>query len=957
MTSSNTHLISEEPLEELLLSLEAREESVVLSVSTRMGEAQIRLDRGRLALAIFGNQLGETALSSLLLHREGSYRIERASPEPGNLDELPQLGPLVRERQRKATQAAGTGRTPALRMFGTLTRTPKQLPTGLSAVELRTLSAVDGRTSSLNIVRTSRDSAPETLNALREIIRLGLVADGGTASISPTLTMGSAPSTPVPPAKHPSAPSASAQEGPRSPMSPLPPSRSPHSPPPSSRETDSSRRKSTGRWAKAPNKRGKLNHTGYSSVPPAALAADHVVLPSGLREPVDQDAHNQTGTVNVPLRPTDPRDDELLAPSARMIPEIDAAFSGSPALRTVPRRDTPTALSNATVRPERNFPAQSYQVRESEMPVPSSRLDQATLDQLGELNAALQSSRKPNLALLDGNPWERALDSSPNYLPPSEPGPPSSLGLGLPIGELPSPGSVPHPRELPGEQPSSETSDLPRVGRYEVLARLKRGGMGSVYMCRLTGTAGFRRLFAMKVLHGHLAEQRDSLEAFFHEARVLGGLHHPNIVGIADVGTPHEPYIVMDYVEGGSLAELFRATSAGRDPALVISVIIDALHGLSYAHLARDEDGEPLELVHCDVTPHNLLVGIDGTCRVTDFGIARTRREAGDPGIIQGKPGYLAPERLRNAPADHRSDVFSMGVVLYAGLTGVEPFRGATVEESSQLILHGRVQPPSKVGLRPPPALDWVCMKALAPDPNARFASAEEMSNQLRRIADREQLIASTSEVGSWVKASLGPTLAARRAASLRGTGHTDPPPPVSPSVTPPRLIDERRITSDAPSALETTGPIEAPSSHSFGDHTEIIRDNGAGRGTTVTPTSRLQKVATVSIIAAGLATVAWAVLSPTTFARFFKMQELSEPGQLPQSGEPAQSASPVQPSAEQVGTSSANIGTTDKSSAPGAVSSGASSVDPAMQGENQQVHMDDSGKIVLPRIRPSGEE
>ena len=199
--SSNHHSISEEPLAELLLCLEAREESVALSIWTRMGEAQVRLDRGRLALAVFGNQLGEAALGSLLLHREGSYAIESTSPEPGNVDELPQIGPLVRERQRRMTQAAGSGRTPSLGLFSTLMRTPKQLPSGLSPIELRALSAVDGRTNSLNIVRNSRDSAPDTLKALRETIRLGLVVDGGTVSMSPTLTMGTGLSTPVPPAK------------------------------------------------------------------------------------------------------------------------------------------------------------------------------------------------------------------------------------------------------------------------------------------------------------------------------------------------------------------------------------------------------------------------------------------------------------------------------------------------------------------------------------------------------------------------------------------------------------------------------------------------------------------------------------------------------------------------------------------------------------------------------------
>src|SRR5690606_14507771 len=125
------------------------------------------------------------------------------------------------------------------------------------------------------------------------------------------------------------------------------------------------------------------------------------------------------------------------------------------------------------------------------------------------------------------------------------------------------------------------------------------------------------------------------------------------------------------------------------------------------------------------------LVGVDGTCRVTDFGVARTRGGSLGSMPTRGKPSYVAPERLLEQPFDHRADIFSVGVVLYQALTGVDPFLGASPEETLRNVLEHPVQPPSEVGLRPPPALDWICMRALARSPHERFQSAEEMANHL----------------------------------------------------------------------------------------------------------------------------------------------------------------------------------------------------------------------------------
>jgi serine/threonine-protein kinase len=405
-------------------------------------------------------------------------------------------------------------------------------------------------------------------------------------------------------------------------------------------------------------------------------------------------------------------------------------------------------------------------------PVPSAKLDKSSLVRLEELNEALSST------------------SHAIPLRPEEPPPP--------------------PRERENDLATGDGS-LPRVGRYEVLARLKSGGMGSIYLCRLSGSQGFQRLFAMKVLHQHLTEQQDALDLFFSEARLLAQLHHPNIVGIVDVGSVYQPYLVLDYVEGGSLKELLKASARTLEPGIVLSVILDALEGLSAAHQLQGENGEPIGLVHNDVSPHNLLVGIDGTCRVTDFGIARAQGHSPNS-HTRGKPSFVAPERILRHRVDQRADLFSMGVVLYQCLTGIDPFLGATAEETLRNVLDRTAPPPSEVGLRPPPALDWICLKALAKDPNERFQTAEEMAQQLRRAAAREDLLVAPSTVAHWVRTVLAGPLEARRAATQR-TGADE---------------GRRRITIPPPGASSPSDrPLrpasDPPKSSDFNEKTEIL--------------------------------------------------------------------------------------------------------------------------------------
>ncbi len=319
--------------------------------------------------------------------------------------------------------------------------------------------------------------------------------------------------------------------------------------------------------------------------------------------------------------------------------------------------------------------------------------------------------------------------------------------LGSEVGAfrgLPQRGSVPN-RSDENSVPGSSDSDPPRpadgvlepaaVGRYLVFDEIGVGGMASVHLGLLTGAVGFRRIVAVKQLHSKFVHDPDFVAQFINEARLAARIHHTNVVQTLDVvWTGTQLLLVMDYVDGDTLNRVLRsAAQSGVQVPLDVacSMLTGVLHGLHAAHEARDEEGVPLNIVHRDVSPQNILIARDGVARVLDFGVAKAAAQGHhtETGLIKGKFGYMAPEQIMRSQVDRRTDVFAAGVVLWETLTRRRLFQSSkNIEKALSRVVSGEIIKPSTYRPDIPPELDAIVMRAIDREPETRFQSAEEFA-------------------------------------------------------------------------------------------------------------------------------------------------------------------------------------------------------------------------------------
>jgi serine/threonine-protein kinase len=401
--------------------------------------------------------------------------------------------------------------------------------------------------------------------------------------------------------------------------------------------------------------------------------------------------------------------------------------------------------------------------------------------------------------------------------------------------------------------PQSPEGAIPEgsiLDKYRLIAELGHGGMAEVFLAVASGPAGFNKLVVIKQIRAELADDPEFLNMFLDEARLAARLSHPNVVQTNEVGHIGNRYfIAMEYLDGQPLNRIlqrFKRDNAGMPLGMHIRILIDVLAGLHHAHELADYDGTPLEVVHRDVSPHNVFVTYDGQIKVVDFGIAKAMNSSSETraGVIKGKVAYMSPEQARGDKVDRRSDIFAVGVMFWEAMTGQRLWKGLTDVAMLHRIIKGDIPSPKTIKGDLPDKMAEICMKALAPNREERFESAADFQSALEdlltemgeRIAVRDigKLVAKTFDqdrvrIKSVIEAQIKksststttlPSIDPLAVSGIHGSGNTRPSLPTlnSGSFTQSGLMPTDSPTSvgqkSTPSAIALTAsrPPEASS-------------------------------------------------------------------------------------------------------------------------------------------------
>jgi serine/threonine-protein kinase len=316
----------------------------------------------------------------------------------------------------------------------------------------------------------------------------------------------------------------------------------------------------------------------------------------------------------------------------------------------------------------------------------------------------------------------------------------------------------------------NESPQFPRpLGRYELVHLLGQGGMGEVFLAKISGAAGFEKPCIVKTILPTLLKDRQFLDRFHHEAKVLVHLVHSSIAQVYDMGEAEGTYyMALEYVAGVDLSFLQeQARNEGKPLPVPVALYLGQriAEGLGYAHRKTGPDGQPLGIVHRDVSPHNVMVSYEGEVKVIDFGLAKSaaRSKYTLPSTVMGKLGYMSPEQVRAEAVDHRGDIYSCAVVVWELLAGQPLIRHGTVGEMMAAMSHPTV--PALHELRPDvdPALDAVVRRALAPSPDERYARADDFARALNEQLLRTGSSLGAEEVGDFVRGVCPEAFAAHR--------------------------------------------------------------------------------------------------------------------------------------------------------------------------------------------------
>jgi eukaryotic-like serine/threonine-protein kinase len=297
-----------------------------------------------------------------------------------------------------------------------------------------------------------------------------------------------------------------------------------------------------------------------------------------------------------------------------------------------------------------------------------------------------------------------------------------------------------------------------RFGKYILLHRIAVGGMAEIFVARQLGLEGFEKIISIKRIRSHLSSQPNFVKMFLNEAKLAAQLNHPNIVQIYDLGRVVDSYfIAMEYVSGRDMSRVIPQADRKEIPFPIVyalKIASMALEGLYHAHTKTDSFGNPLGIVHRDVTPENIIVGYNGTVKLADFGIAKanTQIEQTKAGEIKGKLSYMSPEQAMGEKLDHRSDIFSLGAILYEWMTHTKLFTGENEMAILKSVIEGKIYPPSYFNKEIPKQVEAILMKALDKDREKRYQNASDMKYDIENYLSQKEFNPSTIHISNFMK-------------------------------------------------------------------------------------------------------------------------------------------------------------------------------------------------------------
>jgi serine/threonine-protein kinase len=313
------------------------------------------------------------------------------------------------------------------------------------------------------------------------------------------------------------------------------------------------------------------------------------------------------------------------------------------------------------------------------------------------------------------------------------------------------------------------------LGKYEILRKIATGGMAEIYLARARGTAGFEKLVVLKRILPNVAEDPTFVQMFLDEARLAATLQHPNIADVYDVGEVEGAYFfTMEFIHGQdtrAIRHMVRERADKVPLAVALAIVHGTASALDYAHERTGSDGKKLGLVHRDVSSSNVLVSYDGAVKLVDFGIARASvsQHKTQTGTLKGKIPYMSPEQCKGLGLDRRSDLFSLGVLLYELTVGRRPFRGDSEFAIMDQIVYQGTQRPSAVVPGYPEELDAIVMKLLERAPSARFQSADEVIHALEEFLTKHHLWLSPKQLSKWMRIQFADRITAMEEAERQG--------------------------------------------------------------------------------------------------------------------------------------------------------------------------------------------